>query len=185
MMERLRRLILWAMMLVLTLMIFIKSHGTTRKSGPVAFFRDKPHGLMVRIAGNVVLPGIYVFPDKANVETVIKMAVLPGEQKRVDSTFSGTQLKSGDVVEMLRGIDQRINITVKKMHARERVILGIPLDLNRMDVDDWESLPGIGPVLALRIVNDRQKNGDFLSVSDLKRVPGIGENKFKQLVGLF
>jgi competence protein ComEA len=185
MMERLRRFILWAIMLVLTFTIFIRSHGTMHESGPMASFCDQPVGVMVRIAGNVALPGIYVLPEKANVKTVIKMAVRPEEQNRVNSTFMDTELKNGDVVELLRGFNQGIDITVKTMRARERVILGIPLDINRMDVDDWESLPGVGPVLAFRIVNNRQINGEFSSVSDLKRVPGIGENKFKRLNSLF
>ena len=71
------------------------------------------------------------------------------------------------------------------MQVRERIILGIPLDPNRMNIEDWDVLPGIGPVLAERIVHDRQLNGDFTSFSDLKRVPGLGEIKVQKLASYF
>ena len=183
--ERLRRLILWVMMLALTVLLYIKSHGTEHKAGPVVFLRDQPVGINVKIAGNVVLPGIYRFPEGSDVKTVIKMAVPSGGQKGLGGFSKDVKLMAGDVVELLCGPSQHINITVKKMPANERIILGIPLDPNLMDADDWDSLPGIGPVLALRIVDDRQINGDFRSASDLKRVPGIGENKIKHLERFF
>jgi competence protein ComEA len=40
-----------------------------------------------------------------------------------------------------------------------------------------ETLPGIGPVIAARIVEDRAANGHFGSAQDLLRVSGIGEKK--------
>ena len=49
-----------------------------------------------------------------------------------------------------------------------------PTDLNRATAADLEALPGIGPVLAERIVASRAQAGPFASVDDLKRVRGIG-----------
>ena len=50
---------------------------------------------------------------------------------------------------------------MKRMKALEMILLGIPLYPVILDEEDWESLPGIGPMLAERIVADRQNNGDF------------------------
>ena len=185
MMERLRRLILWLMMLALTLMTYIKSHGTDREVGSMAFLNDHFDGITVKIVGNVDFPGIYRLPAKSNIESAINMTVPPREQMRVDINVSQTQLKNGDVIELLRDSSQLIKITVKKMRARDRMILGIPLDPNQMDIVDWDGLPGIGPVLAERIVRDRQLNGDFASFSDLSRVPGLGEMKVQKLTSYF
>lgn len=52
--------------------------------------------------------------------------------------------------------------------------LGAPLDINRADRDALQSLPGIGPVLARKIVAYRSENGSFGSVADLENVSGIG-----------
>ncbi|MBM4133695.1 MAG: helix-hairpin-helix domain-containing protein [Nitrospira sp.] len=55
------------------------------------------------------------------------------------------------------------------------------LDLNRATADDLEQLPGIGPVLARRIVEWRRGHGAFSNVDDLNHVKGIGEKKLRQL----
>src|SRR5262245_36174918 len=48
------------------------------------------------------------------------------------------------------------------------------LDLNRATVEELDRLPGIGPVLARRIVEHRERHGRFGSVDELLGVPGIG-----------
>ena len=53
--------------------------------------------------------------------------------------------------------------------------------INTADEKALEALPGIGPVMAKRIVEYRQQNGPFSSVEELKKVRGIGEVKFSRL----
>jgi competence protein ComEA len=48
-------------------------------------------------------------------------------------------------------------------------------------VEELERLPGIGPVLARRIVEDRGRNGQYRRLEDLLRVKGIGPKKLKKL----
>jgi len=55
------------------------------------------------------------------------------------------------------------------------------LDLNRATEKDLESLPGIGGVLAGRIVKHRQDIGSFTRVEDLRDVKGIGKKKFDRI----
>jgi competence protein ComEA len=55
------------------------------------------------------------------------------------------------------------------------------LDLNRATEQDLERLPGIGPVLAGRIVDYRTAQGAFDNVEQLRRVKGIGKKKFEQI----
>ena len=59
-----------------------------------------------------------------------------------------------------------------------------PLDLNRASVEELTGLPGIGTVLAERIVAYREAHGPFASVEELLRVSGIGEKKLASLEGL-
>ncbi len=52
--------------------------------------------------------------------------------------------------------------------------LSFQLDINRADTAEWSVLPGIGEMLAQRIVNSRRDNGPFHRHDDLLRVHGIG-----------
>jgi competence protein ComEA len=55
------------------------------------------------------------------------------------------------------------------------VPVGTPLDLNRASQHELERLPGIGPGLATRILDNRAQRGIFGSVDDLRRVRGVGD----------
>ena len=57
------------------------------------------------------------------------------------------------------------------------------VNLNTATVAQLEDLPGIGPALAARIVEHRQKNGAFKSVEDVMAVKGIGEKNFSKVQG--
>lgn len=48
------------------------------------------------------------------------------------------------------------------------------IDINRADAAELALLPGVGPALAARIIDDRSKRGDFENVAALRRVKGIG-----------
>jgi len=55
------------------------------------------------------------------------------------------------------------------------------VNINTATREELETLPGIGPVLAGRIVEYRQQNGRFMSLEDIKNVSGIGDAKFEQI----
>ncbi|TYP87534.1 ComEA family DNA-binding protein [Blastococcus xanthinilyticus] len=59
-----------------------------------------------------------------------------------------------------------------------------PVDLNAAGAADLDALPGIGPVLAQRIVEHRTRNGPFRSVDELDDVPGIGPTIAAELADL-
>lgn len=56
-----------------------------------------------------------------------------------------------------------------------------PVDIDRASAQELESLPGIGPALAQRIVSDRESNGPYGSLTELQRVKGIGPALSKRL----
>ena len=55
------------------------------------------------------------------------------------------------------------------------------VDLNLAPWPEFANLPGIGEFLGRTIVSYRQQHGEFQAIDDVKRVPGIGENRFKQI----
>lgn len=58
-----------------------------------------------------------------------------------------------------------------------------PVDINTAGVEELDQLPGIGTVLAGRIIAYREANGPFETVEDLLEVSGIGEAKLAELEG--
>jgi competence ComEA-like helix-hairpin-helix protein len=56
-----------------------------------------------------------------------------------------------------------------------------PVDINRATEDELRTLPGIGGVLASRIVEARERDGPFASLEDLQRVRGLGRSKIERL----
>jgi competence protein ComEA len=59
-----------------------------------------------------------------------------------------------------------------------------PIDLNTADAALLDTLPGVGPSTAAKIVADREANGPFATVDDLGRVAGIGPKKLDALKDL-
>jgi competence protein ComEA len=57
----------------------------------------------------------------------------------------------------------------------------LALNLNTATVRELEALPGVGPALARRIVEFREKKGGFRRVEELLAVPGISERRFRIL----
>lgn len=55
------------------------------------------------------------------------------------------------------------------------------VNINEATQTELETLPGIGPSIALKIISYREENGKFSSIEDVKNVSGIGENKFENI----
>ncbi|MEL6760339.1 MAG: helix-hairpin-helix domain-containing protein [Myxococcota bacterium] len=87
-------------------------------------------------------------------------------------------LSAGDRVELK---DSRCVVHAGEMSAGLRLLLGLKLDLNRVQADDLELLDGIGPRLATAIVSDRERVGAFRRVDELQRVKGIGPRLLERL----
>jgi competence ComEA-like helix-hairpin-helix protein len=90
--------------------------------------------------------------------------------------------EEGLLKKKVEGIKQEvIKVKLGRMEARKLLVFSIPLDLNRITVEDFCLIPGIGESLAREIVTYRERRKGFRSVEELKNVRGIGEKKYKDL----
>ncbi|MFH1287198.1 MAG: helix-hairpin-helix domain-containing protein [bacterium] len=55
------------------------------------------------------------------------------------------------------------------------------ININSASIQELESLIGIGPKIAAKIINYREKHGEFKSIEDIKKVRGIGKKKFNKM----
>lgn len=67
------------------------------------------------------------------------------------------------------------------MDARVNAQPSQPVDVNKAGLEELQTVRGIGPVLAERIVQHREQNGRFEKIEDLAAVPGIGQAKLEKL----
>ncbi len=65
--------------------------------------------------------------------------------------------------------------------AGARLVLGSSIDINSAGASDLALLPGIGSILAQRIVESRRKRGAYHSIDDLRRVKGLSSSRVKAL----
>jgi competence protein ComEA len=185
-MPRSSRLALWCLALLLSISLLVKGRVPTEVGEGAAFFiTARPGSVTVRLAGDVPKPGLYRFPDGTSPESAIKMT-LPGMQfTEAAAGAAGGSLKSGDTLTLKRQGRQPAVLSKGRMAARECMLLSIPLHPDQLGPEEWAYLPGIGPALAARIVADRHKNGAFVTLDGVMRVPGIGPGKLAAIKRYF
>lgn len=128
--------------------------------------------IRVHVAGAVVSPGVVEVPADAIVADAVAAA--------------GGATRSGDLasINLAASVRPGERIVVPEFRAD-----GLPaasgtdsgIDINTATASELESLPGVGPVLAGRIVAHRTEHGPFVTIEDLLDVPGIGESKLASM----
>ncbi len=129
-------------------------------------------GLYVHVLGAVIHPGLYVLDADARVVDALAMA---------GGTAEGADLRAVNLARPLSDGEQLFVPLVGEAGSSSAPANDGRIDLNTADQARLETLPGIGPALAQRIIQWREANGRFRSVQDLLAVSGIGE---KLLAGL-
>ena len=152
-------------------------HGSSQEviAAPVPLQIDTvAENLMVDVAGAVVNPGVYSLPLNSRVVEAIKAA--GGLKKGADTSDINQAriLKDGEQIYVYPAASSFARSGVAALRKNG------PIMINRATSKDFESLDGIGPVLASRIISYRKSNGPFTAIEDLLKVPGIGQSKFDQ-----
>ena len=148
----------------------------------------KPALLIVDVTGEVINPGVYQLNANARVIDAVKAA--GGAKKSADLSLINLArvVKDGEQIYIEAKISSKSaryrssgNSSLSSMRAS---IGNGTININRASAKELERLPGIGPVLASRIVQFRSANGSFLTVEDLGKVPGIGNSKLEKFRNL-
>lgn len=128
--------------------------------------------VFVEVSGAVTRPGVYSFPHPPTLPEVWQQAGGLGPPPSGEEKLpSGSRLK----------VTKEGHYHFGHMSGPQLLTLGLALDLNKATQGDLEALPGIGPVLAQRIMAHRQTHGPFRRLEDLEQVPGIGPKKLAQI----
>ncbi|HUG17296.1 MAG TPA: helix-hairpin-helix domain-containing protein [Thermomicrobiales bacterium] len=141
---------------------------------------DNPRTIRVYVGGAVMSPGLYTLERGSRVADAISAA--GGITQDGDTSSLG-------MAAPLRDADQII-IPAKSTAAATSVVANeadaapsarAPININTADAEQLNSLPGIGPAIAGRIIDYRQRNGFFRSVEELDNIEGISERMVEEL----
>ena len=153
---------------------------------------EQQGAIIVHITGEVKNWGVIELPQGSRVIDAVNKA--GGFTETADTTKvnlayelsdgvkiyipSKTEMQSSYVEEYITE-DSGDNVITEENKMKERKNLLV--NINSATQTELETLPGIGPSTALKIISYREENGNFSSIEDIKNVQGIGENKFENI----
>ena len=163
--------------IVLVLSIFVVFRGNTQENSapeitPITIAEPE---IFVDVTGAVNRPGVYSLTGRSRVIDAIKAA---------GDSAPGADLSTINLARVLNDGEQiYVDSTVVNSSGKRvsKKVASGPININRATLRQLDSLDGIGPVIAGRIIDYRKKNGSFLTVDDLQKVSGIGAAKFAQI----
>nr|WP_239168917.1 ComEA family DNA-binding protein [Actinoplanes deccanensis] len=141
--------------------------------------------VVVAVGGKVREPGLVRLPSGARVADALDAA--GGAEPGVDVALLNLARKVVDGELILVGVTPPPGAVVAPgpaVSGPAAAASGGPVNLNTATLSDLDGLPGVGPVLAQRILDARDAQGGFKAVSDLRKVDGIGDARFEQLKDL-
>lgn len=155
----------------------VASSAAPVSPGATAGGRTPAGEIVVDVAGKVRRPGIVTLPAGSRVHEAIRAAggLRPG------ATTAGLNLarKLVDGEQVVVGRPPAPTGPAPSGGATGGP--GVAVDLNTATLEQLDGLPGVGPVLAQRILDYRDEHGGFRTVAQLKNVSGIGPSRFADL----
>jgi competence protein ComEA len=183
-------------LLVLAIALRLHAHGGGGGAPPATVSLAPPGGratatapavpvreLWVDVAGAVRRPGLYKVPAGSRLAAAVKRA--GGVSRRGDEAGVNlaAPLHDGEqVIVPRRGAVGAAAVGAAPGSAAGGASSG-PISLSQATQAQLESLDGIGPALAGRILEYRKQHGGFRALDELKEVSGIGDKRFEALRG--
>jgi competence protein ComEA len=147
---------------------------------PVRVERARPAPALVHVAGAVRRPGVYRMKPGARIDDAVRQA--GGPTSRADLSAVNLAAKVEDGRQVLVPERARRGAVASGADAAAAVAApGQPLNLNTATLEQLDTLAGVGPATAQKILDFREEHGGFGSVDELAQVPGIGEKRLASL----
>jgi competence protein ComEA len=167
--------IIAAIVLIVSLLMVLRGNTQINPAPEIIPITISEPEIFVDVTGAVNNPGVYSLTGRSRVIDAIKAA---------GDSAPGADLSTINLARVLNDGEQiYVDSTVVNSSGQrvsKKVATG-PININRATLRQLDSLDGIGPVIAGRIIQYRKKNGSFLTIDDLQKVSGIGVAKFAQI----
>lgn len=139
--------------------------------------------LIVFVSGAVKQPGVFELNSGSRVEDAVKAAGGFGALADVQGLNLAQTVRDGEEIKVPRrpeGVQVATGGVAGKA-VNSAAGNGDMVHINSASAAELESLPGIGPALAGRIVEYRSRHGAFQRIEDIQEVPGIGVGRFERM----
>ena len=140
----------------------------------VSALEIKPESIFVHVAGAVKHPGVYAAPKGARIFELIALAGGFSSKADQSSVNLARTVDDGEQISILGHGDS----AQASANISSQVASASKINITRATPAELESLPGVGPKLAGRIMDWRTANGGFNHIADLLEVGGIGEKLY-------
>jgi len=155
--------------------------GTASQAAPVPVApiqADAGPALVVHVVGAVHRPGLYRFASRSRVADAVARA--GGATRHADLTLVNLAAPLADGTQVVVPVKAPPGSVGSTAGGGATAPAG-PVHLNVATLEQLDSLPGVGPVTAQKILDYRQKHGAFSSLEELDAIPGIGPARIEQL----
>lgn len=142
--------------------------------------------IIVHITGAVNEEGIVEIKEGSRISDVIKLAGGTTEEADLSKINLAYAVKDGQKIYVPNINDSKTVMYVtdeagENVLEEEKESSEEKININTATQTELETLNGIGPSTALKIINYRTENGKFKKIEDITNVPGIGESKFENI----
>ena len=162
--------------------------GAGESSSESADASTSTASIFVHVTGAVVSPGLYEIPEGERVNAAIEAAGGFSESANTTAINLAREAVDGEQIYVPElGEDESSSTSTSSSsttNTTNNSIINGKVNINTADVDTLDTLPGIGTATAENIIADREANGPFTSIEDIKRVSGIGDKKYEQIAEL-
>lgn len=135
--------------------------------------------IFVHVTGSVATPGLYELPEGARVAEAVQAAGGFAENAATEALNLARVLFDGEQVSV-PSLESLAPPQPGSSGGSPQATNGL-VNINTADVTELDAITGVGPSTAEKIVADREENGPFATIEDLKRVSGIGDKKFEAM----
>ena len=168
-------LILGVLIITISSLIVVRGNSHEVIAPPIVPIQIATPEIFIDVTGAVNTPGVYSMPANSRVIDAIKAAGNSAPGADLSTINLARVLSDGEQIYVDATIINSAGVRVSKaLHSAF-------ININRATAGQLDSLDGIGPVIAKRIVEYRKVNGPFTSIEDLQKVSGIGVAKFAQI----
>lgn len=132
--------------------------------------------IKVHIIGEINSPGLYELGEGSRINDLILIAGGQTENANLNKVNLAYELSDGEQIYIPSIFDEETEYNNKESSSSSGKI-----NINKASLEDFQTISGIGPSLAQKIITYRNSIGKFSSIEELKNVSGIGDKKYESI----